>query len=230
MYGMYFDIWYLVLVVPCIILSIVSQGIVKTTYKKYSNRSNHKGITGAEAAKIMLNFQSINGVSVVKTQGTLTDNYNPKTDVISLSEGVYNQATIASIGIACHEAGHAVQHKQGYLPVMLRTAVVPVVSFFSKAWFFIVLLGILLNYGILIDIGVLLFGGITLFYLIQLPVEINASKRAVAAISETGICNQEELVGVRRVLRAAAFTYIAAFAVTLAQFLRLIMRYKKGSR
>lgn len=223
-----FDMTYIVLVLPCIILSLWASANVNSTFRRYSNHHSIRRITGAEAAQRVLSANGVNGVRIERVGGNLTDHYDPRTNVIRLSDSVYNSTSTAAIGVACHEAGHAVQYAHNYAPIKLRAAVIPITNIGSKLAMPLILLGILfsvfaeMSYA-LVYLGIACFGLSLVFQLITLPVEFNASRRAMQAISSAGILTQEEQHGARKTLTAAALTYVAATAVALAQLLRLIM-------
>lgn len=217
-----FDYYYLVLVMPAVLISLFAQIKVKSSFSKYSKVATR--FSGAEAAERLLHSKGINNVRIERVSGNLTDHFDPKTNVIRLSDSVYDSRTIAAVGVACHEAGHAVQYAEHYLPIKIRNLIVPITQFGSYLSWPLLLLGIVFNYSYLIDIGILLFGLVVLFQLITLPVEFNASRRALNALTEFGIVyDEDEKKGAKRVLSAAAMTYVAALLVSLAQFLRLIL-------
>lgn len=228
-YGYYgFDWTYLVLVLPCLILSLWASSSVKSTFKRYSTQYSMRGITGADAAMRVLRNNGVHNVRIERIAGELTDHFDPKTNVIRLSDGVYDSTSTAAIGVACHEAGHAVQYATHYAPIKLRAAIIPITNFGSKLAMPLILLGVLLSFmGNLsytfIYLGIACFGLSLVFQLITLPVEFNASRRAVRAIDNAGILTQQELAGAKKTLKAAAMTYVAATAVSLAQLLRLIL-------
>lgn len=223
-----FDWTYLVLVLPCVILSLLASAGVKSTFNRYSKVFSLRRITGAQAAQRVLSANGVSGVRIERISGDLTDHYDPKSNVIRLSDSVYDSPSVAAIGVACHEAGHAVQYAQNYAPIKLRAAIIPVTNFGSKLAMPLILLGILLNfmgnfsYG-LVYIGIACFGLSLVFQLITLPVEFNASRRAMQAIEDGDLLTQEEQRGAKKTLQAAAMTYVAATAVALAQLLRLIV-------
>ena len=214
--------WYL-LVLPAFLLALWAQLRVKTTYAKYSKIRSARGRTAAEVARQILNDHGLTYVRVDQIAGELTDNYDPRTNVVHLSQGVYNSTSIAAIGVAAHECGHAVQHAEEYGPLRLRSAIIPVTNIGSSLSIPIFFVGLLLNFPLLMSIGILLFGLVALFQLITLPVEFNASRRALATIEERGLLTDDEARGARRVLSAAALTYVAALASSLAQLLRLVI-------
>lgn len=227
---MYFDWTYLVLVLPCVLLSLWASSSVNNTFKKYSSQNSRRGLTGADAAARVLRANGVTGVRIERVSGDLTDHYNPSTNVIRLSDSVYGSTSTAAIGVACHEAGHAVQYAQHYAPIKLRAAIIPITNIGSKLAIPLILLGLLLTAfeGLstgFVYLGIACFGLSTVFQLITLPVEFNASHRAMVAISDGELLTEEEQKGARKTLTAAAMTYVAALAVSLAQLLRLIMLY-----
>ena len=230
-YGYYgFDWTYLVLVLPCLILSLWASSSVKSTFKRYSAQYSARGITGADAAMRVLSNNGVHNVRIERIAGELTDHFDPKTNIIRLSDGVYDSTSTAAIGVACHEAGHAVQYATHYAPIKLRAAIIPITNFGSKLAMPLILLGVLLSFmGNLsytfIYLGIACFSLSLVFQLVTLPVEFNASRRAVRAIDNAGILTQQELVGAKKTLKAAAMTYVAATAVSLAQLLRLIVLF-----
>ncbi len=220
------DYYYLVLVVPAILISLIAQIMVKSSFSKYSKV--YCSLTGAEAARRVLEKSGARNVKIERVSGSLTDHYDPKSNTIRLSESVYDSMTVAAVGVACHEAGHAVQYAKKYLPIKIRSAVIPVTQIGSKLSWPLLLVGLIFNAPVLIDVGILLFGLVVIFQLITLPVEFNASTRAVSAIRDNYLLTREEqIIGVKRVLTAAAMTYVAALMVSLAQMLRLILLFRK---
>ena len=230
MFGYYygFDLTYLVLVLPCVIFAMVASSRVNSTFKKYSQVRSYRGISGAEAAQRVLSANGVSGVRIERVGGHLSDHFDPRTNVIRLSDSVYSSTSVAAIGVACHEAGHAVQYAKHYAPIKLRAAIIPITNIGSKLAMPLILLGILFSFGETVSYG-FVYAGIAcfalslLFQLVTLPVEFNASRRAMIAISECNILSQEEQQGARRTLSAAAMTYVAATAVALAQLLRLLI-------
>ena len=236
-YGYYygFDWTYLVLVLPCLILSVWASSSVNSTFKRYSSQFSQRRITGADAAQRVLHSNGVYNVRIERVSGKLTDHFDPKTNVIRLSDSVYSSTSTAAIGVACHEAGHAVQYAQSYAPIKLRAAIIPITNFGSKLAMPLILIGVLLSYlgnfsYTLVYLGIACFGLSLIFQLVTLPVEFNASRRAIRAIDDGGILTQQELVGAKRTLRAAAMTYVAATAVALAQLLRLIILFGRRRR
>lgn len=226
----YMDYWYIVLVIPALIISMWAQFKVKSSYKKYSKVLNSRNITGAYAAQAVLSYYGITDVTIKPIKGNLTDNYNPKTKVISLSQGVFSGTSVASVGIACHEAGHAAQHATEYVPIKLRNSILPVCKVGSTLGLPLAIIGYFLGFGLLINIGLLLYAAVFIFQLVTLPVELNASKRAIDVIEETGLLFGDESEGAKKVLKAAAMTYVAAMLVALANLLRFILKLTANSR
>ena len=225
-----FDWTYLVLVLPCILLAAIASARVKSTFQRYSKQLSSRRITGAEAARRVLAANGVYGVQIQQVAGNLTDHYDPKSNVIRLSSGVYDSCSTAAIGVACHEAGHAVQYAQHYFPIKLRAAIIPITNFGSKLAMPLILIGIVLGYVgnysyFFVDLGILCFSLSLIFQLVTLPVEFNASRRAISTIEEQGLLTYEEQRGAKKTLRAAAMTYVAAVAVSLAQVLRLILLF-----
>ena len=219
-YGM--DMTYLYLVLPCLILSLVASSRVNSTFKKYSRR----GLTGAEAAQRVLYANGVRGVRIERVSGNLTDHFDPRTNVIRLSDSVYSSTSTAAIGVACHEAGHAVQYAVGYGPIKLRAAIIPLTNFGSKLAMPLILLGILLGSAdFLVPLGIACFGLSVVFQFVTLPVEFNASRRAMQTIESANLLTEEEQRGAKKTLKAAAMTYVAATAVALAQLLRLVILF-----
>ena len=217
-------------VLICALFALWASHNVNSTFKKYAKQFSSRGITGAQAAQRVLSANGVYGVKIVKVAGNLTDHFDPQQNVIRLSDGVYYSTSSAAIGVACHEAGHAVQYAQGYAPIKLRAAIIPVTNFGTKIAWPLMLLGIVLaglSYAFynLVYVGIACFSLRLVFKLITLPVEFNASRRAMTAIREGNILTDEELVGARKTLTAAAMTYVAAVATTLVQILRLIAIY-----
>lgn len=225
-FGFYgFDMYYIVLVLPCIVLAMWAQMRVKSTFNQYSRVRNIRGVTGAQAAAAVLRQNGVGDVRIERVAGNLTDHYDPRTNVIRLSDSVYDSVSVASVGVAAHEAGHAVQYATGYMPIRLRAAIVPITQIGSGAALPLIILGLFLNSGILIDIGIIAFALATVFQLVTLPVELNASNRALAAIEQGGLLTADEYPMAKKTLWAAAMTYVAALAVSLAQLLRLLLLF-----
>lgn len=225
---MFFDWTYVILVLPCLILAIWASANVNSTFNKYAKVHSIRRITGADAAQRVLTANGVTGVRIERVGGNLTDHFDPRTNVIRLSEGVYASTSTAAIGVACHEAGHAVQYAQHYTPIKLRAAVIPATNLGSMLAMPLILIGLLFSYMgnisyWLVYAGIACFGLSLVFQLITLPVEFNASRRAMQAIESTNILTNEEQRGARKTLTAAALTYVAATAVALMQLLRLIL-------
>lgn len=227
---LYFDEYYLILCVPAIILSLIAQWRVKSSYSRFSQVRNVRGLTGADAARRVLSFYGISDVRIERVSGKLSDHYDPAAKVIRLSSGVYDGISIASVGIACHEAGHAAQHAEEYFPIKVRNAVIPVTRFGSSAGLFIAIAGYIFGFEPLISIGLLLYFFIVIFQFVTLPVEFNASSRALKVINETNMLTADELPQAKKMLTSAAMTYVAALIVSFAQFLRLFLRLNSRSR
>lgn len=230
-----FDWSYIALVLPCLILTLWASAQVNSTFKKYSQQMSSREITGAQAAQHVLQSNDVYGVRIERVSGNLTDHYDPKSNVIRLSDSVYDSSSTAAIGVACHEAGHAVQYSQDYFPIKIRAAIIPVTNFGSKLAMPLILLGLLFSTpgsfsNTLIYVGIACFGLSFVFQLITLPVEFNASRRAMEAIEQSDLLTQVEYKGARKTLNAAAMTYVAATAVSLAQLLRLIMLFSGRNR
>lgn len=220
---MYFFDISMIILIPGLLLGIYAQTKVSSSYKQYSKVFSHSGMSGAQFARKMLDENGLYDVSIMPISGHLTDHYDPRTKQVCLSGDIYNGTSIASLGIAAHEVGHAVQHSVGYFPLNIRNAVIPVTNFSSTLYFPIILLGLFINSYSLIKIGILLFAFIVFFQLITLPVEFNASNRAVATLQSDGVLNADEVIGARKVLSAAALTYVAAMVTALLQLLQLVL-------
>lgn len=230
---------YLLFMLPVFILGIIAQSKVKSAYNKYSSVRNSKGLTGAAAAQMILNHYGISDVTIIPVSGKLSDHYSPNEKVIRLSEGVYNSSSVAAVGIACHEAGHAAQHAEGYMPNKIRTALVPFCNFGSRYGILIAFIGMfiaaLANMAyigeMMIYVGLALYGLVAVFQLVTLPVEFNASKRAMEVIEADGLLyDTSEIQGAKKVLSAAAMTYVAALATSVANLLYYILRFTGGNR
>ena len=230
----YFDWSYLVLVVPALLFSLWASARVNSTFKKYSAIRNARGMTGAEAARAVLNANGVTDVRIEYVSGNLTDHYDPKEKVIRLSQDVYDAATPAAVGVAAHEAGHAAQYAAHYLPIRIRAAIIPATNIGSKLSVPLIILGLLLPglrifapytefFNLIAWIGVACYSLCVLFQLVTLPTEFNASRRAVTAIERCGLLLPEEQQGAKKVLKAAALSYVAALSASLAQLLRLII-------
>lgn len=221
----YYDGTY-ILVLIGVVLSLLASAKVKSTFARYSRVRSYSGLTGREAAEQILHRNGIYDVQVVHIAGNLTDHYDPRNKTLALSDPVYNSTSVAAIGVAAHECGHAVQHDVGYLPLSIRGALVPVANFGSTLSWPLILIGLFINgqmSAMLINLGILLFTAAVLFQIVTLPVEFNASHRAVKALETTGMLRDDEVKGVRSVLTAAALTYVASAAAMILQLLRLLI-------
>lgn len=218
----WFDYTYLI-ILPAFLFGLYAQMKVSSTFSKYQSVQSSRGVTGAQAARRILDDNGLYDVAVVKISGNLTDNFNPKTRTVSLSDSVYGSTSVAAIGVAAHECGHAVQHATGYTPIKIRSALVPVTNFGSSAGFVILLVGMLFGSDAIAMLGVLLYSLMAVFQAVTLPVEFNASKRALATLEASGMLVGEELKMSRSVLSAAAMTYVAALVSSLATILRLLL-------
>ena len=225
-----FDWTYIAIVLPCILLSLWASASVKSTFNRYAKQYSSRRITGADAARRVLYANGVSGVRIEQVSGQLTDHFDPRTNVIRLSDNVFSSTSTAAIGVACHEAGHAVQYAKHYAPIKLRAAIIPVTNIGSKLAMPLILLGLVLSYAgnfsyTLVYLGIACFSLSVVFQLITLPVEFNASRRAMQAIDEAEILTRDERIGARKTLTAAAMTYVAALAVAFAQLLRLIILF-----
>ena len=235
-YGYYGDFLanniYCILLIPVFLLSIWAQFQVSGNFRRYSEKTNRRYITGAQAAEAVLRAHGVYDVNIRSCRGNLTDHYNPKDNTIYLSEPVYHAATIAAVGVACHEAGHAVQYAMGYGPIRIRNAIIPATQFGSKFSFVLLLIGLLLYSQPLFLLGIVLFSLTTVFQLVTLPVEFNASRRAIETIERQGLLYDDEIGGAKKVLRAAAMTYVAALLMSMLQLLRYVLIFagRGGSR
>lgn len=219
---------YLLWMLPLILLSALASGAVQANYKKYSKVLSRRGITGAQIAEYILQSNGITDVSVTKISGNLSDHYHPQKKYIGLSEGVYDSTSVAALGIAAHEAGHAVQYHLEYAPIKFRTSIVPLTNFASQFSWILIFLGLLISDTVALA-GVLLFGVTVVFQLVTLPVEFNASRRALAVL-EGGYLDEEELAGAKKVLTAAAMTYVVALLTSLWQLFRYLLIIFGGRR
>ncbi|MCQ4726404.1 zinc metallopeptidase [Anaerotignum faecicola] len=228
----YFNFQYIYILIPAMLLALYAQSKVQSTFRKYSNVRNSYGMTGAEAAQRLLNIAGIYDVRIERVGGNLTDHYDPGKKVLRLSDSVYGSTSLAAIGVAAHETGHAVQHAVGYAPLGLRSALVPLTNISSRMAMPMIIIGILLGsqagsgmgYA-LVQFGIVLFAVAVVFALVTLPVEFNASRRAVAMLGDNGILSGSELEPVKKVLSAAALTYVASAAVAIANLLRLVLLF-----
>lgn len=227
---MYFDYYYLILVVPALIISSLAQIFIKSSFAKYSKKMSQRNITGTQAAAYLLKVNGITDVKLGRIKGNLTDHFSPSEKVLRLSDSTFDSTSIAAIGVAAHETGHAIQHAKKYFPLTFRNMLVPVVNIGSSAGPWLAILGIAMSFPILTDIGILLFAGSVAFYVITLPVEFNASNRAIKILKQNNILSAEELKGVKKVLSAAAMTYVGSALVAMANLLRLILVSKNRKR
>ncbi len=226
----YYDPTYLLLL-PAILLAIYAQTKVQSTFRKFSGVNNHMGMTGAEVARRILDRNDLLHVKVERVSGSLTDHFDPRTNVVRLSDTVYDSTSIAAVGVAAHEVGHAVQHNTGYLPIKLRNSVLPVAQIGSTIAIPLVIIGIIFSaFEVLIPVGIVLYAAVVLFQVATLPVELNASRRAIHTVYEIGFLDAEETKGAKKVLSAAALTYIAAAASAILQLLRLFLLAGNGRR
>ncbi|SJZ42591.1 zinc metallopeptidase [Anaerorhabdus furcosa] len=232
----YIDWYYILLVTPAVIFSIWASSRVNSTYKRYSSQYSRRGITAEAACRKVLDENGCGSVQIVRVQGHLTDHYDPRQNIIRLSDAVYGSTSTAAIGVACHEAGHAIQYAQNYGPIKFRAAIVNITNIGSQLSIPLILLGILFSasgqiWVNIAYIGVALFGLCVVFQLVTLPTEYNASHRAIAALESSAILDADEIEGSRKVLNAAALTYVAALSVTVMQFLRLLLLVgRRGNR
>ncbi len=224
--GYYYMDWTYILVLIGAVLSMIASARVNSTFQKYSKVRSMTGMTGAEAAQRILQYNGIYDVQVQHVSGSLTDHYNPRDKTLNLSDSVYGSCSVAAVGVAAHECGHAIQHKENYGPLSIRSALVPAANIGSKLGIPIILIGVLLSYNsVLIQIGIWVFSLAVLFQIVTLPVEFNASSRAVACLDQYGILAGEEVQSCRKVLKAAALTYVAAAASAILSLLRLILLF-----
>ena len=232
---MYFDYTYVIYVLPAVILAMIASMKVNSTFRRYRAQLSRRGLTGAGAARAVLDANGLRNVRIEHVSGNLTDHYDPRTNVIRLSDSVYSSTSTAAIGVAAHEAGHAVQYAVRYAPIKLRTAIVPVTQIGSRLAIPLVLLGLLFSLFspelvVISYIGIGCFALSTVFQLVTLPTEFNASRRAMAAIRAQNLLDEDELAGARKTLTAAAMTYVAALAVSLGQLLRLLSIVSRRDR
>jgi len=235
MYYYGFDMTYILIVLPCIILAMWASANVNSTFKKYSTQFSRRRITGAEAAQRVLSANGVHGVRIERVSGNLTDHFDPKTNVIRLSDSVYDSTSTAAIGVACHEAGHAVQYAVHYAPMKLRAAIIPVTNIGSKLAMPLILLGILFSYAgemnySLVYAGIACFSLSLIFQLVTLPVEFNASRRGLRMLEEGGYLAYDQMGSAKRVLNAAAMTYVWSTSATLVSFLRLLVMARGNRR
>jgi len=228
MFFFYDPTWWLI--IAGMLLCLIASGNVSATYRRYSKIDNIRGMTAGEVAERILRNAGISEVHVERIEGELTDHYDTKHKVVRLSEGVYHSASVAAIGVAAHECGHVIQHYGGYIPIRIRNAIVPVVNFGSNLSWPLILLGVLFGLTNLVDVGIVLFSLALVFQIVTLPVEFNASKRAIRIIRESGILQGDEVSGAKKVLNAAALTYVAGTIATALQVLRLFLLFGRRRR
>ena len=221
----YYDYTYWMMLLPVLLITVYAQAKVNSSFKRYSRVTNRRYLTGAQAAEAVLRRHGVYGVRIERVAGNLTDHYDPRTNVIRLSQGVYDAPTIAAVGVAAHEAGHAVQYAVGYGPIRLRSALIPVTQVGSQFGIILLILGIVMSFEPLFLAGIVLFGATTVFQLVTLPVEYNASHRAIETIESAHLLDDDELVGAKKVLSAAALTYVAALLTSVVQLLRFILLF-----
>lgn len=222
MFPMYFDSTMLILI-PAVLLSMWAQSRVSSTFAQYSGVYAHGGVTADQVARMLLTRFGLGSMPINRIAGSLTDNYNPADRTLNLSESVYNSRSIASIGVAAHEVGHAIQHSKLYAPLMFRNSIVPVVNITTQASMPLFFIGLIMGNSMLLNLGIILFCGSLVFHLVTLPVELDASSRALKLLKETGTLTSDELAGARKVLNAAALTYVAAALMSILQLVRLLM-------
>lgn len=213
----------MILLIPAIILAIWAQMRVSSTYSKYSKVSSARGATGAETAKFLLEHNGLPDVKIEAVKGKLSDHYDPRSNTVRLSTDNYRGRSLSAVAVAAHEVGHAIQHGTGYIPLKIRHSILPATNLGSWAAFPLFIIGFLFNTPLLMDIGIILFAGVVIFHFVTLPVEFNASHRALAQLSSNGMLVEEEVRGARKVLNAAALTYVAATAVALIHLVRLLI-------
>lgn len=231
LFGLFLGDWTILILIPAMIFAFAAQFKVKSTFNKYDKVRSARGMTGAEAARRILDMNGLSHVQIERVRGELTDHYDPRTNVVRLSESTYNSDSVAAIGVAAHEVGHAVQHATGYAPIKLRAAIIPMTRIGSGLAMPLFMIGLLLSYmsygsgsgDLFMFIGIILFSFSTFFQLVTLPVEFNASRRALKTLEQREILVGKDVAGARKVLSAAAMTYVAALATSLAYLLRFII-------
>ena len=223
-FGFYIDSYYLILVVPALLIATIAQINVKSSFNKYSRIGNVRGYTGYQVARFILDSNGLHHVQIQRVAGSLTDHFDPSKSVVRLSDTVYNSTSVAAIGVAAHECGHAIQHNVGYFPIKLRTAIVPITQIGSTLAIPLAIIGLFMGSSVLVTVGILLFTVVVVFQLVTLPVEFNASSRALRTITDEHILEDgAEYNGAKKMLTAAALTYVAALLTAVAQLLRLIL-------
>nr|WP_300167501.1 zinc metallopeptidase [uncultured Flavonifractor sp.] len=226
----YFDPYYWIILMPAFLIALLAQLNVSSTFNRYSRVASRRGLTGAQAAEEVLRAHGVYGVRITRVSGKLTDHYDPRTNTIRLSDAVYGSTSIASVGVAAHEAGHAVQYAQEYGPIKVRGAIIPVCNFSSQISILLIILGFAMYSRPLFAVGVVLFAVATVFQVVTLPVEFDASRRAICSLRETHLLDAQELQGAKKVLGAAAMTYVAALLVSIAQLLRYVLAFNSRRR
>lgn len=216
------DITYIIFVLPALIFAMYAQSKVTSTFNKYRTVGNKRGFTGADVARKILDMNGLHSVTVERVAGNLSDHFDPRTNVVRLSDSTYGSTSVGAIGVAAHEVGHAIQHAEGYAPIKIRNTIVPIVQIASYAAWPLAILGIVMSMSGLANFGVLLFGAVVVFQLVTLPVEFNASYRAIKTLDKYSILDGEELEASKKVLSAAAMTYVASAAVAIGNLLRLL--------
>ena len=224
------DRYYLFLVIPALLISMWAQVQVKSTFARYNRVPNRRGYTGAMLARQILDENGLQHIRIERVAGQLSDHYSPKEDVIRLSDSTYNSTSVGALGVAAHEVGHAIQYDVGYFPIKIRNALIPITQIGSSVAIPLAILGLILSFPLLTEIGILLFCAVVLFQLFTLPVEFNASRRALRTLDEDGILDQDELKGAKKVLSAAAMTYVAALIVAIANLARLLALRDRNQR
>ncbi len=217
------DMFYIILVMPALLFAMYAQTKVSSTFNKYRTVGNRRGMTGADVARKILDMNGLRNVTVERVAGNLTDHYDPRTNVVRLSDATYSSTSVAAIGVAAHEVGHAVQHAEGYAPIKVRNTIVPLVQIASYAAWPLAIIGLIMSFEKLAIAGIVMFAAVVFFQLITLPVEFNASSRALRTLGNYQILDSEELAASKKVLSAAAMTYVASAAVAVANLLRLIL-------
>lgn len=222
---LYYDWTYIIFMIPCLIISLICSAKVNANFSKYSNIANSRRMTGADAARAVLSAHGVTGVTIEHVSGNLTDHFDPRSNTIRLSDAVFSSTSVAAVGVACHEAGHAVQHAEGYFPNKLRSAILPVANIGSKVSWVLILIGMILpvQFNFVITIGIVFFSASVLFTVVTLPVEFNASSRALKTIKDTRMLSDSEYPGAKKVLQAAAMTYVASAVTAIMQLLRLLL-------
>lgn len=226
----YFDPYYWIILMPAFLIALLAQLNVSSTFNRYARVASRRGLTGAQAAEEVLRAHGVYGVRVTRVSGKLTDHYDPRSNTIRLSDSVYGSTSIASVGVAAHEAGHAVQYAQEYGPIKVRGAIIPVCNFSSQISILLIILGFVMYSRPLFAVGVILFAVATVFQVVTLPVEFDASHRAIQSLRETHLLDEQELRGAKKVLGAAAMTYVAALLVSIAQLLRYVLAFNSRRR